>query len=139
MAWGPEKCAGFALAALLSDDRELNLAGPALEPAQRAELARQLAHAGARRAEAIADWLALLRPELGESALALPPRARALLAPQAKPELRRALLASRPPARAHFAPDRPLLDALLRIARWHARSSPTPPHPDVDVNVNVDG
>jgi hypothetical protein len=123
MAWGPEKCAGFALAALLSDDRELNLTGPALEPALRAELERQLAQASARRAEAIADWLALLRPEPGESALALPPRARALLAPLAKPELRRALLAGQPPARAHFAPDRALLDALLRIARWHGRAT----------------
>lgn len=132
MAWGPEKCAGFALAALLSDDRELNLAGPALEPAPRSQLGQQLAQAGTRRTEAIAEWLALLRPELDESALALPARARALLAPLARPQLRRALLAACPPARAHFAPDRPLLDALLRIARWHSRSTLVAVDVDVD-------
>jgi len=121
MAWAPEKRAGFALAALLSDDRELKLAGPALEPALREALAQQLAQAGARRTDAIAEWLALLRPELDESALGLPPRARALLAPLAKPSLRRALATGRPPARPHFTADRSLLDALLRIARWNAR------------------
>jgi hypothetical protein len=122
MAWGPEKRAGFALAALLSDDRELKRVAPALEPALREQLAKQLAEASVRRADAIAEWLALLRPELDEGALALPPRLRALLAPLAKPPLRGALAAGRPPARAHFTADRGLLDALLRIARWSARS-----------------
>jgi hypothetical protein len=121
MAWGPEKRAGFALAALLSDDRELTGVAPALEPSLRAQLAQQLAEASVRRADAIAQWLALLRPELGASALALPPRLRGLLAPLTKAPLRGALAAGRPAVRAHFTADSSLLDALLRIARWSAR------------------
>jgi hypothetical protein len=123
MAWGPEKRAGFALAALLSDDRELKAAGPALEPELRQSLASELANASARRAEAIAGWLALLRPELDETALGLPPRARALLAPLAKPPLRQALLAGGTAPQPHYSADRALLAALLRIARKMARGS----------------
>lgn len=144
MAWGPEKRAGFALAALLCDDRELKAAGPALEPELRQSLARELAdglargsaqvddlvargparvHASTRRAEAIAGWLALLRPELDETALTLPQRVRALLAPLAKPPLRHALLVGGTAPRPHYSADRELLAALLRIARKTARGS----------------
>lgn len=122
MAWGPDKRAGFALAALLSDDRELKLAGPGLERGLREVLVRELEQVGSRRAEAIAEWLALLRPALDERALSLPARARALLAPLAAPPLRRALAAGRPPARAQFTADRALIEALLRIARCCART-----------------
>jgi hypothetical protein len=123
MTWEPEKRAGFALAALLGDDGELLAAGPALAPELRQRLLDELSAARARKGDAIAAWLELLRPELGAAAHALPARARALLAPLCKPPLRQALLAAGtvPAARPGYAADRELLATLLRIARFAAR------------------
>ena len=121
MVWGPEKRAGFAVAALLGDDRALKATGPALEPELRERLTADLAGVGDRKAEAIARWLTVLRPALDDTALTLPPRVRALLAPLSRSQLKQALLGGAPAQRSHYRADQELIAVLLRIARKTAR------------------
>jgi hypothetical protein len=120
--------AGFALAALLLDDRALaqveSALPPELLPALRAELARTDGHD-----RGVADLLRILQPELTLDGLRpLPPRFHALLARLLPPSARKALLADapassgtradrRPSTRPDFVVDEHLLRALVRLAR----------------------
>ena len=125
MVWGTEKRAGFILAALLSDDRALIAAGPALPPLVADSLRSQLAtgQLSSRdgKARTIGQWLLLLRPELNEASLDLPARMRSLLARGARSPLRAQLLAFAQPTRPDFSLEASLADAMLRISR-HAAS-----------------
>lgn len=132
MAWGPEQCAGFALTALLADDRSLEKVGDVLTSPLRAELLAFLALAGpsgssGTKAHTIAEWLKRVRPPLDASACALPSRMRALLARTCSEPVRSALLADAAPARAGFAADEALLAVVVRIARSAARRAETTP------------
>lgn len=125
MAWGPEKCAGFALAALVADDRSLTAVADALTSEQREHLVAQLPQ-GARDqvAPQIARLLRELKPLLDERALALPVRMRRLVANHATPALRAQLLMDGAPTRDGFSADEGLAAALLRIARRTASWRP---------------
>jgi hypothetical protein len=153
MAWESDMNAGFALAALLADDRELAHVEEALGPALRAQLASpaqgslapgparldsSLAPGPARLDSSLArgparfdserDVRALLRvlyPDLdGGAALSLPPRMRALVARLVPTAQRRVLREERLESRADFDLDDELLRLLLRIARRGAGLEP---------------
>jgi hypothetical protein len=127
--------AGFALAALLLDDRALAQVETALPPEQLPALRAELALTGGHD-RGVADLLRVLQPELTlEGARQLPPRMRALLARLLPPSVRKALLAdtpasfgmradSRPSPRPDFVLDQHLLRALVRLARRPTGSVP---------------
>jgi hypothetical protein len=115
--------AGFALAALLADDRELACVEGALSetelPALRAQLTMALraAETPRNRESGLRALLTVLRPELeGSLALHFSPRMRALVA-RLVPRDQRKLLLSEIATRADFNLDEELLRALARIAR----------------------
>jgi hypothetical protein len=127
LVWSPAKQAGFVLAAWLADDRNLDQVAPGLVPARLASLrGHNLAPGAASRdkAQAVERLLRSLRPELDARALALPPRARALLARVAPAALRRQLLEGTSPARPHYQADEPLLGVLVRAARNASQDGP---------------
>jgi hypothetical protein len=107
-----KKLAGFALAALLADDRALEHVERALPPGLSAAVRAQLALAVPDKALVVAQLLGRTRPAL-PSLPPLPPRAVALLAPRL-PQRPRSALA---PAYAGYVPPPGLLPLLLRIAR----------------------
>ena len=128
--WSSAKEAGFALAAWLADDRDLDHVQAALDPAQLAALRAHTALTGTptadtatgvdsarHKAETVQRLLRVLRPPLDERALGLPPRARTLLSRLATPALRKRLLESSAPGRAHYQADEQLLALLLRAVR----------------------
>jgi len=123
MAWGPDTVAGFTLAALLSDDRDLAYVSDAVAPdlvrAVHARLDGMLARpdSSQNREDGVRALLAVLRPELDASALSLPARVHGLLARLAAPKLQKLLRADSAPTRADFNLDEDLLSALARIAR----------------------
>jgi hypothetical protein len=127
--------AGFALAALLLDDRDLHEvegALPATPPDLAAELALLCAHAVPRastardREHGLGSLLRALRPELTVAgALSLPPRARALIARFYPAHARKALCTETPPLRAEFVADEELLRALARLSRSAAEAEAT--------------
>jgi hypothetical protein len=121
MAWSASKEAGFMLAALLAEDRELLHVAPALEPAC-AERLCALRTTDTDRLRMVRALLERLRPPLDARALQLPPRARALLARVAPGELRKQLLRDSKPTRAHFSADEELIAMLVRVARKQAGS-----------------
>jgi hypothetical protein len=116
MAWSSAKQAGFMLAALLADDRELHHVAHAIEPAQHAALL-DAPDRHADKAQLVRTLLASLRPALDERALRFSPRVRSLLARLAGAALRKQLLTGTTPARAHYRADEELLAVLLRAAR----------------------
>lgn len=116
MAWNAAKEAGFMLAALLAEDRELQHVAPGIEPARL--MALRAAQPGETdKARMVRALLAKLRPPLDARALDLPVRARALLARVAPPELRKQLLRDSKAARAHYSADEELVALLVRVAR----------------------
>ncbi len=117
--WSAAKEAGFALAALLCDDRALAHSAPAL-PAEVAARARaRLLPSDSTRAPAglIAELLTEVRPPLTSWPRGLPPRLGALLASKLPRPLARELVAAAPHARGDYAPPADLLPLLFRIAR----------------------
>lgn len=127
MSWQPEKQAGFLLAALLAEDRDLAAASPALLPQARDELSATVADSqlSSREAKAhtIAAWLRLLRPDLDASALSLPSRMRCVLARAAKAPLKGQLLSGSQPVRADFWLEPQLASAISRIAHHTAHAA----------------
>jgi hypothetical protein len=121
MVWGPDMAAGFALAALLSDDRDLAQVEVALPPELLPELRAELALAHSREL-AVRALLRVLRPELDARAvLSLPSRMRALIARRLPRSQRQAVHEGTLASRAGFDADEDLLQATLRIARGVAR------------------
>ena len=110
--------AGFALAALLADDRELAQVQGRLEPEHLARIRTLTASPQLTRPVLIAQLLAHLRPRLSELAPTLPVRLRALLAAQLPHEERRDVLLGAPLARPGFEPEPELVSRLVRIARF---------------------
>jgi hypothetical protein len=120
--------AGFALAALLLDDRALARVEPALPPELLPALKAELALTGGPD-RGVADLLRVLQPELTlEGVRQLPPRMRALLVRLLPPSARKPLLADVPASfgaradprastRPDFVLDEHLLRALVRLAR----------------------
>lgn len=117
-----EKLAGFALAALLADDRALQHVERAIPPSLAAEARAQLALMGTRKERVVAQLLERVRPAL-RSLPPLPPRAAALLAARL-PHRPRGTLA---PAYAGYVPPADLLPLLLRIARAEQAAHPGAP------------
>jgi hypothetical protein len=112
------KRAGFALAAVLANDRALLAVRSQLEPHQLAPIAALCARDD--KPALIASLLHAVRPQLSDTAHlqeALPPRLCAMLAQKLPRAAARALSASAPLARPSFAPAADLLPRLLRIAR----------------------
>lgn len=125
MAWSSEKEAGFALAALLADDRDLADVASTLSAQQHTALASQLALDGDRSA-AVRRWLAVLKPPLDERSLQLSARLRAALARLAPPAVRKQLLEGASMAAARrpsYVSDDALLTLLLRLARTPSDSA----------------
>lgn len=117
--WSPAKQAGFALAALVCDDRELTHAAAALGGSTPAEVRAWLlpSDVQGQRAQRIARILSLLRPALSHLPTHLPPRALALLAPKLPRPLAREALCAAPRAEPGYEAPSDLLPRLLRIAR----------------------
>lgn len=112
--------AGFALAALLLDDRALAQVAPALPPEQlsalRAELSTRSQEGG--QEGGVAALLRVLQPELTLAGVnQLPPRMRGLLARLLPPSARQGLLADAPAPRPNFVLEEQLLRVLVRLAR----------------------
>ena len=107
-----EKLAGFALAALLADDRALEHVERAIPPALATAVRAQLSRSGPNQGRVIAQLLERTRPAL-HALPPLPPRAAALLAPRLSQRPASALA----PAYPGYAPPPDLLPLLLRIAR----------------------
>lgn len=116
MAWSSEKQAGFALAALLFEDRALDSVAAAIPEREHAAIAQRL-RASSDTKHVVRTLLASVRPGLGEAALALSPRARGLLARLCPPALRGRMAQGAPQARAHFSLDEALFAVLLRAAQ----------------------
>jgi hypothetical protein len=113
--------AGFALAALLSDDRDLAHVESAVPEHALPALQAQLGLA-AERESGVRALLSVLRPELqARSVEPFSPRMRGLLARLLPAPARRPLLADAPASRADFNVDEDLLAALTRIARCSAK------------------
>lgn len=131
MPWLPEKQAGFLLAALLAEDRALDVGAGGLTPPVAATMRAALETADLTSTEAkartIARWLRMLRPELTSATLTLPPRLRALLSRAARPPLRAQLNAASLPIRPDFSLDERLMSVLLRIARHAGRTAAPAP------------
>jgi hypothetical protein len=121
--WSSAKQAGFMLAALLADDRELNQVAPAIEPAQHAALLQTPGRHGDKK-QLVRTLLVSLRPGLDARALAFSPRVRSLLARLAGPVLRKQLLAGTTPVRPDYRADEELLAVLLRVARGARSDTP---------------
>jgi hypothetical protein len=119
--WSEDKCAGYALAALIAGDRELEAAG-AIPPPVAARTRALLAHDGAPRQDSrrarVERLLSAVRPELALHE-ATPMRVRALLATRLPRGEARAL--GLPPPRAGFSVPDDLWPRLYRIARYHSR------------------
>lgn len=115
MAWGSDMCAGFALAALLADDRELAHVAGAVPDTLLPALRAQLGQASEREVRAL---LRVLRPDLDhEVAQRLPARMRALLARRLPSAERQKLREGARESRPDFDLDDELQQLLLRIAR----------------------
>lgn len=116
--------AGFALAALLLDDRALALVEPALPPELLPELRAELARTtGSDRG--VAERLRVLRPELTyEGVRQLSPMMRAHLARLLPSSARKTLLADVPASRPGFVLEEPLSRTLVRLARRPAGPVP---------------
>jgi len=116
--WSHSKRAGFALAALLADDRELRHVVSAISP-DLARATRALFEQPSLRDKTrlVAHLLSLVRPPLTRLPRELPARVAAAIAGKLPRSLARSVVAGAPLARAGFqlAPD--LLPRLLRIAR----------------------
>jgi len=116
--WSHAKRAGFALAALLADDRELLHVAPAISPDMAREARALFEQPSLRdKTRLVAHLLSFVRPPLTALADQLPARLGAAIANKLPRSLARTLLAEAPLARPGFqlAPD--LLPRLLRIAR----------------------
>lgn len=118
--------AGFVLAALLCDDRELTRVQGHVTPSDEARL-RALSTAGRQRGtgdkqEHVRQLLALTHPALTRLPAGLPARFAAWVARQLPRERAREVLAAAPSARAAFEPARELSSRLQRIVRFHARA-----------------
>jgi hypothetical protein len=115
------KEAGFALAALLFDDRGLTHVRAALtaelERAARTRLTPREPGSASDKAALIAELLSAVRPALTSLPRSVPPRLSALLASKLPRALGRELVAAIPPAGPDFTPAPELLPRLLRIAR----------------------
>ncbi len=117
--------AGFALAALLLDDRALAQVAPALAPELLSTLRAELTQTSGQDG-GVATLLRVLQPELTLAGVSqLPPRMRSLVARLLPPSARKALLADAPSARPDFALDEQLLRVLGRLARRSAAPEPT--------------
>ena len=112
------KDAGFALAAVLADDRELARIEGHVESGVHARIRALATSPQLAKPVLIAQLLALLRPPLAVLSPLLPVRLRALLAPQLPRSEGRSVLAGAPLTRAGFEPERELLARLARIARF---------------------
>ena len=116
--FGPEKAAGFALAAVLAGDRDLARVHGHLEPHDHARIRALAESPQLAKPVLIEQLLAHLHPRLAELSPQLPVRLRALLAAQLPRAEGRNVLASAPRARAGFEPERQLVARLIRIARF---------------------
>jgi len=115
MALTADQQAGFALAALLANDRSLSEVEDTLDPSTLAALRARLAP-DEPRARQLARLLECVRPPL-LSLAGLSPRMVALLAPRLPRTLARAYAAHAGAARPGFSPPADLFALLLRIAR----------------------
>ena len=125
MEWGSAKTAGFALAALLADDRELTAVARQLSPELCALLTERMTQIPAEsreKARVLRELVAALRPPPELSALPL--RARALLAPHLPRELGRMYVQGAPQARAGYEVDQGLLGELERLSRVQGDACP---------------
>lgn len=116
--WSASKQAGFALAALLAGDRELEHVASAVSPAIVRETRLRLE--GARsgdKARVVAHLLSFVRPPLTGFERALPPVLVAAIASLLPRAVARATLGAAPAVLSGFAPSPDLLPRLMRIAR----------------------
>jgi hypothetical protein len=112
---------GFALAALLANDRSLQQVERALCDESAAQLRNRLAVlAAGERAQLVAQLLERVRPPLVELDRALPARLIALLAARLPRRSAALQQPARSSARAGFVLSPALLPLLLRLARAHA-------------------
>jgi hypothetical protein len=118
MEWSSTNKAGFVLAALLCDDRELaaveHHTSPELLAGLRAESEKISQNPGAK-AQALRDLIARMRP--APDPRRLPVRARALLAPHLPRELGCMYVEGAPQARPGYEVDAALVSELERLAR----------------------
>lgn len=131
--WSPEKRAGFALAALLADDRELGHVSRAVSPAV-IEHTRTLfeQHSVRDKTPLIAHLLSLVRPPLTAVDRALPVRLSVAIVGKLPRTLARTLIAAAPLTRAGFQVEPDLLPRLLRIARRSIDDSSVRPRQPFD-------
>lgn len=124
MTWSREKTAGFALAALLSGDRDLSRSEVGLCEGARREVRARLAQIpranGAEKTESVRALAALVKPPL-RGTFELPERARALLARVVPRELGKSWLERAPLVRSDYQVEPGLVRALERVARWVER------------------
>lgn len=116
--WSPEKRAGFALAALLADDRELGQVSRGVSPAVIEHTRTLLELPSVRdKSRLVAHLLSLVRPPLTEVGDALPVRLTVAIVGKLPRTLARTVAATAPLVRAGFQVEPDLLPRLLRIAR----------------------
>jgi hypothetical protein len=116
--WSPEKRAGFALAALLADDRELGHVSRTVSPAV-IEHTRALFELPSVRDKTrlVAHLLSLVRPPLTAVDSALPVRLAVAIVGKLPRTVARTLISAAPRLRTGFQVEPDLLPRLLRIAR----------------------
>jgi hypothetical protein len=116
--WSHSKRAGFALAALLADDRELGHVASAISPDLGREASVLLEQPSLRdKTRLVAHLLSFVRPPLTRLAVDLPTRLGAAIASKLPHALARSVIAAAPLARPGFQLEPDLLPRLLRIAR----------------------
>lgn len=107
---------GFALAALLANDRELAAVRGAIPPALASEIVVRLT---GDKTKLLRELLERVRPPLATLSEQLPSRAAGLLAPHL---LRRARVPVSPPRPGYVAPEG-LVPVLLRLARASSKEA----------------
>lgn len=117
-AWSSHKRAGFALAALLADDRELTQVRGRLPDPELTALRAQLDRAAQpSRSLLIAELISAVRPPLGRASLSLPLSLVLLLAPYLPRGLLRRRLRDAPPDALGRVQPEELRLRMLRLAR----------------------